>query len=102
MSAKVKPAAQARQRLAELADEFRNRVGGVFVDAAAREWTALPKHWRMALLLIAGVGDEQAELPELAARSWRELPPHEREALRFACRDGKRCLGGLTALVARV
>lgn len=90
-------------RLAELQDEFvRIATEGRFVSAAAAEWAELPMRWRMALLLMAGVGDDESDLATLASRSWREMPPREREEIRFVCRDGKKHLGQLLALATRV
>jgi hypothetical protein len=59
-------------------------------------------NWRMALVLMAGLGDEAESPASLASREWREMPPPEREALRAMVRSAKRHLGGLTALAARV
>lgn len=90
-------------RLAELKDEFvRLATDGRFTSAAAAEWAELPMRWRMALLLMAGVGDDESDLATLAARSWREMPPTEREALRFVCRDAKKHIGNIKSLVTRV
>ena len=90
-------------KLAALRDEFvRIATDGRFVDSASREWSGIPMNWRMALVLMAGLGDE-AESPAIqASREWREMPPPEREALRAMVRSAKRHLGGLTALAARV
>ena len=91
------------RRQAELRDEFvRIASDGRFVDAASREWRGIPMVWRMALVLMAGLGDEAESPASLASREWREMPPPERDALRAMVRSAKRHLGGLTALAARV
>ena len=90
-------------KLAALRDEFvRIATDGRFVDSASREWRGIPMNWRMALVLMAGLGDEAESPASLASREWREMPPPEREALRGMVRSAKRHLGGLTALAARV
>ena len=90
-------------KLAALRDEFvRIATDGQFVDSASREWRGIPMNWRMALVLMAGLGDEAESPASLASREWREMPPPEREALRGMVRSAKRHLGGLTALAARV
>ena len=90
-------------KLAALRDEFvRIATDGRFVDSASREWRGIPMNWRMALVLMAGLGDEAESPASLASREWREMPPPEREALRAMVRSAKRHLGGLTALAARV
>ena len=90
-------------KLAALRDEFvRIATDGRFADSASREWRGIPMNWRMALVLMAGLGDEAESPASLASREWREMPPPEREALRAMVRSAKRHLGGLTALAARV
>ena len=90
-------------KLAALRDEFvRIATDGRFVDSASREWRGIPMNWRMAMVLMAGLGDEAESPAILASREWREMPPPEREALRAMVRSAKRHLGGLTALAARV
>ena len=90
-------------KLAALRDEFvRIATDGRFVDSASREWRGIPMNWRMALVLMAGLGDEAESPAILASREWREMPPPEREALRAMVRSAKRHLGRLTALAARV
>ena len=90
-------------KLAALRDEFvRIATDGRFVDSASREWRGIPMNWRMALVLMAGLGDEAESPAILASRNWQEMPPPEREALRAMVRSAKRHLGGLTALAARV
>ena len=92
-----------RTKLSALRDEFvRIASDGRFVDSASREWRGIPMNWRMALVLMAGLGDEAESPAILASREWREMPPPEREALRAMVRSAKRHLGGLTALAARV
>lgn len=92
-----------RTKLSALRDEFvRIASDGRFVDSASREWRGIPMNWRMALVLMAGLGDEAESPASLASREWREMPPPEREALRGMVRSAKRHLGGLTALAARV
>lgn len=90
-------------RQAALRDEFvRIATDGRFVDAASREWRAIPMVWRMALVMMAGAGDDAQSLETLASRDWREMPPPERESLRGIVRGAKKHLGRLTALAARV
>ena len=90
-------------KLAALRDEFvRIATDGRFVDSASREWRGIPMNWRMALVLVAGLGGKAESPAILASREWREMPPPEREALRAMVRSAKRHLGGLTALAARV
>jgi hypothetical protein len=91
------------RRQAELRDEFvRIASDGRFVDAASREWRGIPMVWRMALVMMAGAGDDTESLENLAARDWREMPPPERESLRGIVRGAKKHLGRLTALAARI
>lgn len=90
-------------RLMKLRDEFvRLASAGRFHDAASREWRELPHNWRMALLMVAGIGNDVDSLSTLASRSWRELPEAERIAMRVVIRTGKRHLGGVTALASKV
>lgn len=92
-----------QRKLMALRDEFvRLATDGRFVDAASREWRGIPLVWRMALVMMAGAGDDTDSLESLAARDWREMPPPERESLRGIVRGAKKHLGRLTALAARV
>lgn len=94
---------QRMQKLMGLRDEFvRIATDGRFVDAASREWRSIPMVWRMALVMMAGAGDDTDSLESLAARDWQEMPPPERESLRSIVRGAKKHLGRLTALAARV
>ncbi len=99
-----KPAAgDVLGQLMKLRDEALQRASkGRYYDAASREWQRLPVMWRVALLMLAGIGADVEHLYTLAERNWQELPPPEREELRAVVRDAKRHLGGLTALAARV
>lgn len=91
------------QKLTGLRDEFvRLASNGRFVDAASREWRSIPVVWRMALVMMAGAGEDTDSLESLAARDWQEMPPPEREAVRGIVRGAKKHLGRLTALAARV
>lgn len=91
------------KQLMKLRDEMaKSASNGRYVDAASREWRRLPSMWRVALLMIAGIGVDADNLYTLAARSWQEMPPPEREQLRGVVRDAKRHLCQLTALAARV
>ena len=91
------------ERLMKLRDEAMQRASkGRYYDAASREWQKLPVMWRVALLMLAGIGADVEHLYTLAERNWQELPPPEREELRSVVRDAKRHLSGLTALAARV
>jgi len=99
----VPPPADVLAKLTKLRDEMTHSASnGRFYDAAAREWRGLPVMWRVALLMIAGIGADVEHLYTLADRNWQELPPPEREELRTVVRDAKRHLGQLTALAARV
>lgn len=94
--------ADVQARLLALRDEFvQIASGGRFTDAASREWRGLPHNWRMALMLIAGVGQED-DLGTLASRNWQELPPTEREQVQGVVRSAKKYLSRLVALAARV
>ncbi len=59
-------------------------------------------NWRMALLLIAGLGIDEGHLADLAERDWLEMPPPERDELRSVVRSAKKHLGALVALAAKV
>jgi hypothetical protein len=99
----VPPPADVLAQLMKLRDEMtQSASNGRFYDAASREWRRLPVMWRVALLMIAGIGADVEHLYTLADRNWQELPPPEREELRGVVRDAKKHLGGLTALAARV
>ena len=90
-------------QLMKLRNEAMQRASnGRYYDAASREWQRLPVMWRVALLMLAGIGADVEHLYTLAERNWQEMPPPEREELRAMVRDAKRHLGGLTALAARV
>lgn len=94
------------RKLMTLRDEFVEiNSRGVFCNAAEREWSALPQHWRMVLLLLAGLGGESADdyalvrrLEPLAQRGWAEMPPPERESLKIVIREGKRAMTAVRAL----
>lgn len=80
---------------------------GMYSDKASREWRELPAAWRMSLLLLAGMGGNEAmrlgmQLQPLAARNWREFPPPEQEAVRSVVRLGRPHMAALQALAARV
>lgn len=97
------PSDDVRTRLLRLRDELvASSSNGRYNDAASREWRELPSNWRMALLLIAGIGDGVEDLGTLASRSWQEMPPPEQEKLRGVVRDAKKHLVRLVALAARV
>ena len=87
----------ARARVIEKINALRNYAAGAFVDAARNEWASLIERWRMAMLLLAGVGGDE-ELPVLAAQSWRKLADHQQESLRSACVVGLHHLGRANAL----
>lgn len=90
-------------RLMTLRDEFvALATRGRFNDSASREWRRLPMNWRMALLLIAGIGQDHDNLADLAERDWLEMPPPERDELRSIVRSAKKHLGALYALAAKV
>ena len=98
----VPPPADVLKQLMKLRDEMTHSASnGRFYDAASREWRELPHNWRMALMLIAGVGQED-DLGTLASRNWQELPPTEREQVQGVVRSAKKYLSRLVALAARV
>ncbi|WP_454536919.1 hypothetical protein [Diaphorobacter nitroreducens] len=72
------------------------------MDSASREWRELPHNWRMALLMLAGVGLEVDDMSTLASRNWQEFPEPERIALKSTIRLGKHHLRRVTALAAKV
>ena len=74
-----------RTKLSALRDEFvRIASDGRFVDSASREWRGIPMNWRMALVLMAGLGDEAESpaAPSEAAKRWHEIV-REQDAARF-------------------
>ena len=94
---------EALQRLMELRDEFvQISSQGRFVEAASREWRQIPMQWRMALLMMAGIGVDVADLEKLASRHWHRFPEPERQAIKAVIRDGRQHLRGVTALAAKV
>ncbi len=85
-----------------LRDEFVQIASqGKYLDAASQEWRELPSNWRMALVLLAGIGTE-TDLSTLASRAWLEIPPPERDEIKSVVRFGKRYFARVTALAARV
>lgn len=97
------PDAAERARIAGLRDVFVQLSShGRYVDAAAREWRQLPISWRMAMLMMGGVGQDVDSLGTLAKRDWHEMPPHEQDEVRGVVRGAKKHLLRLTALAARV
>jgi hypothetical protein len=95
--------AEMLERLVALRDEFVELASkGRYTDALSREWRELPHNWRMALLMVAGIGTNVDSLSTLASRSWNEFPEPERIAVRVVIRTGKRHLGGITALASKV
>lgn len=94
---------EALERLMELRDEFvRLASQGRYCGAASKEWRELPANWRMALLMLAGIGMDADDLETLASRDWREFPEPERRELQAVIRTGKRSLARVTALAAKV
>lgn len=90
------------QRFMRLRDEFVQIASqGKYLDAASQEWCELPSNWRMALVLLAGIGTE-TDLSTLASRAWLEIPPPERDEIKSVVRFGKRYFVRVTALAARV
>ncbi len=73
---------------------------GRFHDAASREWRKLPTNWRMALLLMAGVGGDMADMETLAERRFSEFSAEELQNLRWMARSAKAHLGAVVALAA--
>src|SRR5256885_10066569 len=61
----------------------------LFRSAESREWAGLASHYRMALVLLAGI---DGEIEELALRDWREMPPPERDPIRRQIRALRSCL----------
>lgn len=104
MVAKTEPAPPEQlKKLMALRDEFvQIKSAGRFVDSASREWRELPHNWRMALLMLAGVGLEVDDMSTLASRNWQEFPEPERIALKSTIRLGKHHLRRVTALAAKV
>ncbi|GEM_PF-1316894 len=97
------PSAEHLKKLMALRDDFvQISSGGRFVDSASREWRELPHNWRMALLMLAGVGLEVDDMSTLASRNWQEFPEPERIALKSTIRLGKHHLCRVTALAAKV
>ena len=97
------PSEAMRAHLTRLRDETIELASrGRYLNAAGREWGRLPGNWRMALLLIVGIGSDSDNLITLASRDWREMPQPEREQLQAVAREAKLHLGRLTALAARV
>lgn len=91
------------ERLMALRDELVQRSSqGRYIDAASREWHALPIRWRMVLLMVAGVGVDAADLDQLASRHWHEFPEPERAQVKAVIRDGRQHLRGVVALAAKV
>ena len=84
-----------RIRLRELQREAAQRSNGRSGSAESREWAGLASHYRMALVLLAGI---DGEIEELALRDWREMPPPERDAIRRQIRALRSCLLPLRAL----
>lgn len=88
-----------RTRLRELQREAAQRcANGRSGSAESREWAGLASHYRMALVLLAGI---DGEIEELALRDWREMPPPERDAIRRQIRALRTCLLPLRALALR-
>ncbi|WEM00707.1 hypothetical protein [Delftia tsuruhatensis] len=88
-----------RTRLRELQREAAQRASnGRSGSAESREWAGLASHYRMALVLLAGI---DGEIEELALRDWREMPPPERDAIRRQIRALRTCLLPLRALALR-
>ncbi|AOV01907.1 MULTISPECIES: hypothetical protein [Delftia] len=88
-----------RIRLRELQREAAQRASnGRSGSAESREWAGLASHYRMALVLLAGI---DGEIEELALRDWREMPPPERDAIRRQIRALRTCLLPLRALALR-
>jgi hypothetical protein len=91
--------ADCRQRLRTLQDEACHRASsGRLSTAESREWTAMPVHFRMAMILLAGL---DGEIEDLAQRDWREMPPPERDAIRRQIRALRAALSQVPALAMR-
>lgn len=101
-------AQEAREKLRVQRDELlESATGGMYRDKASQEWREMPVQWRMALLMLAGMGGPAAvraglQLQLLALRNWRELPPAERDAVSSIVRIGRPHIARLIALSARV
>ncbi|PJO38761.1 hypothetical protein CTI10_008190, partial [Delftia acidovorans] len=67
-------------------------------SAESREGRAWPGHYRMALVLLAGI---DGEIEELALRDWREMPPPERDAIQPPDPRAAQLLQPLRALALR-
>lgn len=97
------PTAEQLEKLLALRDDFVQIVSaGRFVDSASREWREAPHNWRMALLMLAGVGLEVDNLAGLASRNWQEFPGPEQRRIKATIRAGRHHLSRMTALAAKV
>lgn len=97
------PNEDERKCLGALRDGFVQRLShGRYADAAGREWSQLPRSWRMALLMMGGVGEDVDSLDTMAMRTWEEIPEHEQAEVRSMVRGAKKHLLHLTALAARI
>src|SRR5256885_13698789 len=78
-----------RIRLRELQREAAQRcANGRCGSAESREWAGLASHYRMALVLLAGI---DGEIEELAPRDWRGKAPPGRHAIPPQIRAPRRC-----------
>ncbi|MEG0923187.1 MAG: hypothetical protein RSD57_07700 [Comamonas sp.] len=81
---------------------FANKAGNTAHSGAVdAEWSRLPLHWRIVMLMMGGVGDLDTDMHLLAARSWQLIPPKEREGIRAALREAFAMLGRTQALRLR-
>lgn len=88
---------QVREQLAQLRRAYRKKTGVGYVDAENQEWFRIPRELRRAILLMARV---RGDLAELAERDWRETPPTERAAIKYTVRAMKRHMTGAVALAS--
>ena len=95
-------AATAKARLfgpGGLRDEYTQlATRGRQSDSESREWSGLSVGHRMAMLLLAGV---DGDLADLATRDWRELPGPEREAIKSEVRAAKAAFSRMVSLSGR-
>src|SRR5260370_142191 len=88
-----------RIRLRELQREAAQRcANGRCGSAESREWAGLASHYRMALVLLAGI---DGEIEEAAPRATRANSPPERGGLRRQMPAARSCPLPLRALALR-
>ena len=77
-----------RAKLAEQREFFANKSSSrIHSGAVDAEWSRMPVHWRIVMLMMGGVGDVDSDMHHLASRSWQIIPPAERDGIRAALRE---------------